>query len=917
MAAVSPLNNLPREVLRWVQSLDLAYSVKNVKRDFSNGFLVAEIFSRYYAKEVQMHSFDNGTAIKVKRDNWAQLMKLFRRVGLSDLLSEDESFPIICCEEGSAVDFITKLYETLTQRKIQRTTKKPTLGKVAGYAKDISTVKIRQAMKRADLTNDETSDNLLASKVASEVLSEHEKGLQNERNTDPERFAVSTSIVGRSSQMAPKSVDEQDNEQVPQVRVKEINVKQLDRNVTHLRASKQQQMQGWAPSHGSINEGLGQGSTHSLSPEGSPGKQPYGHQRPSSPTDYHNDTMENGSSHRGGGSIMNASQSGMVSPGGGMLPENSVSLLNNCIARVIGAHNIDNWSPNKDAINNFLSLLPSVKTGTNLDYLTARALNEIRSSAVMIADASVITPKQFWNVADIFCTAFISSAYNSATFIAATDGFSSVGKRIVQRDPRSSIQMFCDFALVKLTAVLASNPSKRLGILRVLFAFSPNDTISHIQCIKRLQSLVPDLKVFIHCLTVLASYETNLDDSLLDLYLYYANIGLAFPSPKIRAGAMSVLAQLLPQTTDIVMFDAMFSELVTTCQQETWWEFHAHMLSLCNSIFLKYSNQGEDLGANNAVESLIKSAAEVIRVLFNSKSTKNIQLWGLVALAPCTAAVNPNSEEGSVLINAYVNVLLGLSDEDRRFFLGLSTTGGDATANSDPLENVFDEHMNSLSRNIALPSSTGVPFVLQSLPAMWSPSSINIVTCLANKVKEDNLDRLSVSYMEIFNACITSTVYMTIHPPPLSSGKAAVVHPHVILNILSDEQWSGMYSDLKEYFIIGVSDVETVAHSVSILFNYAAYNNLHGSILQDPKMIALLRILYPQDESNQDIHRCQFYFESFLKRIFALRETDTTGDCNYEKSVTGLLNLFATHHNQQFLRGNLPRLLKEFQQSGR
>ena len=120
------IDNLPREVIKWIQSLDLTYSVKNIKKDFNNGFLVAQILSRYYPvtnnqaanfKAMQMHTISNELSMKARRDNWTQINKFLIKINeISTRIDDMETF--IKNENGEILLFIISLYQELTKRHI-------------------------------------------------------------------------------------------------------------------------------------------------------------------------------------------------------------------------------------------------------------------------------------------------------------------------------------------------------------------------------------------------------------------------------------------------------------------------------------------------------------------------------------------------------------------------------------------------------------------------------------------------------------------------------------------------------------------------------------------------------------------------------------------------------------------------------
>lgn len=69
------MSGLPRDVLEWLQGLGLSRPIRHLKRDMSNGYLVAEIFSKVYPYEFQMLKFSSMVNSGSRKANWEKIMR--------------------------------------------------------------------------------------------------------------------------------------------------------------------------------------------------------------------------------------------------------------------------------------------------------------------------------------------------------------------------------------------------------------------------------------------------------------------------------------------------------------------------------------------------------------------------------------------------------------------------------------------------------------------------------------------------------------------------------------------------------------------------------------------------------------------------------------------------------------------------
>ena len=121
---------LPRELAKWLQSLDLSYKIKNISRDLANGFSVAEILSRYPVPfatslpydvtnyyRVNMQEFSNGISFSERTTNWKHITDILTR-------KYHMSFPpdlpdkVKCQAPNAALEFLCLLYKFLTRKNL-------------------------------------------------------------------------------------------------------------------------------------------------------------------------------------------------------------------------------------------------------------------------------------------------------------------------------------------------------------------------------------------------------------------------------------------------------------------------------------------------------------------------------------------------------------------------------------------------------------------------------------------------------------------------------------------------------------------------------------------------------------------------------------------------------------------------------
>ena len=673
---------LPREIIRWMQSLDLSYSIKDPRKDLSNGFTFGEIMSRYFPDQIQMHSFDNSQKKERKLNNWTLLQKAFEKVELP-LGPYDYQYVLENNDLTQLIDFTVKFYMELTGKKVNRnaiTVLKSfnnTLNNNEAQANYSQSFLLKDKGLEALPRDDELNELVVEDKKGKEKDDSKTKGKDDKDQTiktiprfDPTRTAqLSTSIKLKTFiKYENKPIMNRPELSSIKFEVKSTNIRPLNLNVSRLRAAKD--------SNTTLNmtAQTGRGDVNATSPEKSSPTLQSSAQQPLQQT---------------------ASDSKQQSMKKDKLQDQTVyDILEGHFRYRLAEGSLGN-----EYRQFVLKSYPETLT-TFSESFNYALFKEIYDKSESICSFILRDLNETWKFVNFMlgCLKYIS--IDRDYFRLVVDTLKYLGERSVSRDPVKSTKIIKENFLQAIynQLVTAQLFEKKENLAAILYSFVPSSAEAKRQVILAFKEVAKDHKIFMETLAILLISEKNKAHELineegsvyLNLFLKYAKAGVQSSHPVVKTMSLSILSSLSKINYEIV-FDFIRTRLEELSLEESW-EDKCQIIMICSQIisglvnsesyfnFVKkntmnytknYSFQNE-MAANKLKDDIKLLGDTIIRVLLSKPNNYVVRVFIVYCVDIC--------HEVQEIMDQIVAILVQSNKQFREWFF---------TSTDEPKEDYF------------------------------------------------------------------------------------------------------------------------------------------------------------------------------------------------------------------------------------
>lgn len=749
-----------------------------------------------------MHSFENGMSIAVKKANWKLLMKFFEKRGVAPggfPLTQAEADEIMACKPETILNFINRVYEFLSGKRLPVISAAPPLPDVGSTMRKLSQSRILDKPVPRSVSNSNMLSN--AGFQGSQVDPLYQEP------SDDVKYRDRYSIDANDRSFKANDIDSPGNNggiSNPEaanayslgagagvsaaVRLRAVGGR--DSTGTNSKPPSTADMDSVSGGANSVPGPVHPPPSSASYHHSNQGAPPYPH-RPSANVleELNKIVLETLSSHIGGGEALRRLNPTL--PTAFAFRDAVLAAMQANKDKDMKMQSVDEKQDEDSDAHIFGRVFASV------------VLQALQRNAAHIANACLITPRGFMHVMNMLCPLLeaTTDAHNNLSEldtdsaddhgstqsnrvpipVLATETFILIIRRILILEPGTAdhsgvsssertviASSLCEsYFLPFVVPILKRRPASRLSFLRALFAFvEPADvnteaSISDIR-VTGLTLLLKELQhipTFISCLAVTATLDIGrqLDDSLADLYVYYALVGIVSPVPTVRAAGLSILASIVncpPTGASLIM--GLLSKLVPL-KDDNWWQVQLSLISITSDLLwylkeeLPMLQHRENTPATNAINEAI---GLLIRLFSSNEDPGPLVHKFLVAHVAKLLPYYANH-----IGVFFVRAVAHLSMSDRTSLLAVTPQG--ALIQAQPIT------MNLLH-------SSGQYVTIPSIGRHLYPPG-PILKSIIRGVREDELQHLEVGHFQLILACIASADEMESNQelemredPPLS-----------------------------------------------------------------------------------------------------------------------------------------------------